>query len=147
MALAVAAPRQTLPNPATTKRVSTIIPMGKREDIAPDEIDDAPPSGPAQADEAHAPPSDLAPADVAQSSSGSPASAEVAQSPSNGLAPETVGDDLTATFARQYQAVCKIDEAVAHLEIKKRRTPEYWELGRIAAQLKEKLGHGKWGTS
>jgi hypothetical protein len=69
---------------------------------------------------------------------------EAADAPLGGSAPEEAGEDLAASFDRQYQTVCKIDEAVSRFEIKKRRTPEYWELGRIAAQLKQGMGHGKW---
>ncbi len=53
-------------------------------------------------------------------------------------------EGLVVNFAHQYQAVSRIDQEVARYEIKRRRTAEYWELGRLAAQLKEEIGHGKW---
>ena len=62
--------------------------------------------------------------------SSDPVPAEVAQPSSSGPAPKAVGEDLAASLARQYQTVSKIHEAVARFEVKKRRTPEYLELGR-----------------
>jgi hypothetical protein len=102
------------------------------------------PSGsPVQADVAQVPPSDAAPAEPADAPPSSPLQASVAE-PSSIIVPATAGNDLTAQFAQQYKSVCKIDDAVAQFEVKKRRTPEYWALGKIAVQLKDKLGHGKW---
>jgi len=75
---------------------------------------------------------------VAESSSGSPAHAEVAQPGGH------AGEDLATSFARQYQTVLQIDEAVGRFEIKRRRTPEYVKLGGYGVELKEALGHGKW---
>jgi hypothetical protein len=108
-----------------------MIPMGIRQPSSPaqEEIADAPPSGPVQ--EA-----------VAQESPDGSASAEAAESPSSGQ--EETGEDLAASFDRQYQAVSKIDNELARYEIKRRRTPAYLELGRIATRLKAELGHGKW---
>ena len=54
------------------------------------------------------------------------------------------GEDLVVSFAHQYQAVSRIDDEVASYQIRRRRAAEYWELGRLADQLKEEVRHGKW---
>ena len=101
--------------------------QGSLDNLAQEEAPDAPLGRPAQDEPAvQEPPPDLTQAGVADAAQGE------------------AGEDLAASFARQYKIVCKIDDAVARVEIKRRRTPEYWELGRIAGQLKKEIGHGKW---
>jgi hypothetical protein len=118
----------------------TKIPMGIRQpssDSAQDESDiqgssdsrvsDAPLGRPVKGEvAAQEPPTDLDEEEVADAAQGE------------------AGEDLATSFAQQYKRVCRIDDAVARFEIKRRRTPEYWELGRIAEQLKKEVGHGKW---
>ena len=51
---------------------------------------------------------------------------------------------LADDFHQQYLVVCECD--LQALSLERRRTTEYFELGRCAARLQDQLGYGNWGN-
>ena len=57
-----------------------------------------------------------------------------------GTKPEQTLDDQ---ISQQYRTVCDVD--LQSIRIERRKTTEYFELGRLATSRQEQLGYGSWG--